>query len=213
MKGARLFGAFLAVILAQVLTSGCAREEAPAEAADAAPAVIERTAQRIRVGEARHAAVGGLSGVAGITSAFRTASVAAEVSARVVERHVEPGEEVAEGDPLVTLDDTHLAIAVAEAQATLEAREIDVAEATRELARGDELAGKGVISEGRHDDLRFAGERARTSRDLASAALRRARRTFADTVVRAPFSGTVERIDAQVGDYLAPGVPVATVAE
>ena len=62
MKGARLFGAFLAVILAQVLTSGCAREEAPAKAADAAPAVIERTAQRIRVGEARHAAVGGLSG-------------------------------------------------------------------------------------------------------------------------------------------------------
>lgn len=213
MRRGQLLTALLALLLGQSLIAGCTREAAPAETAASAPAVIERTAQRVRVGEARHAAVGGLSGVAGITSAFRTASVAAEVNARVVERHVEPGQHVAEGDPLVTLDDTHLAITVAEAQATLEAREVDVAEAKRELARGDELAGKGVISEGRHDDLRFAGDRARTSRDLAVAALRRARRSRADAIVRAPFSGTVERIDAQVGDYLAPGVPVATVAD
>jgi RND family efflux transporter MFP subunit len=194
---------------------GCSGD-APAESAraDEQPTRDDtRASQRVRVAEVRSSSLGGNSTVAGITSAFRTARVAAEVNARVIDRHVEPGQAVAEGDALVALDSTFLAIAVDEAQATFKARETDLAEAKRELERGDELARRDAISDGKHDDLRFARDRAESQRDLAKAALDRAWRTRADATVRAPFAGTVEQIDVQVGDYLAPGAPVAVVAD
>lgn len=204
-----------ALLLSLGIGLGCG-SNAPAD--DVVPHASEHraadpAAQRVRIAAVHRASVGGFSGVTGITSAFRTTTVAAEVSARVVERHVEPGRPVDAGDPLVSLDDTHLAIAVDEARATLAARKVDLAEAHRELARGDELARQGVISEGRHDDLRFATQRATSARDLADAALRRAQRMQADAVVRAPFAGTVELVYVQVGDYLSAGTPVAVIAD
>jgi len=170
-------------------------------------------AQRVRVAEVRRGSLDGLAGVTGITRPFRSATAAAEVGARVVDRHVEPGQDVEAGDPLVTLDATHLAIAVEEARAAHRAREVDLAEASRELSRGEELVAQGAISDGRHDNLRFAAQRARSARDLAAATLRRAERAKADAVVRAPFAGTVERVEVQVGDVLAPGAPVAEIAD
>jgi len=192
---------------------GCAEEPAVAEQAGPAALASHRAPQRVRVAEVTRGSLGALSGVSGITSALRHATVSAEVAARIVERHVEPGATVAAGAPLVTLDGTHLSIAVDEAQAMLQARKVDVAEARSELERGDELGRKGAISNGRLDDLRFAEKRANSARDLADAALRRAQRAHADAIVRAPFDGTVEQIDVQVGDYLAPGAPVATLAD
>jgi RND family efflux transporter MFP subunit len=175
--------------------------------------VAAPAAQRVRVAEVRRGSLQGLSGVTGITRPFRSATAAAEVGARVVERHVEPGVDVEAGDPLVSLDDTHLKIAVDEARAVLQAREVDLAEASRELTRGEELARQGAISDGRHDSLRFAAQRARSARDLAAATLRRAERARADAVVRAPFAGSVERVAVQVGDVLAPGTAVAEIAD
>jgi RND family efflux transporter MFP subunit len=165
------------------------------------------------VAEVRRGSLEGLAGVTGITRPFRSATAAAEVGARVVERHVEPGQDVDAGDPLVSLDDTHLSIAVDEARAALNSREVDLAEARRELTRGEELVSQGAISDGRHDNLRFAAQRARSARELAAATLRKAERAKADAVVRAPFAGTVERVDVQVGDVLAPGAPVAQIAD
>jgi len=191
--------------------------EPPANADPAAPGAVQqpkvRAAQRVRVAEVRSGRVGGLSDVAGVTSPFRTATVSAEIAARVVERHVEPGAQVSAGDPLVTLDDALLAIAVDEARATLKARHVDLEEARKELARGDDLRREGALSERRHDAMRFAKERAESAWALANANLRRAKRSLNDAQVKAPFDGTVERIEVQVGDYLAPGAPVATLTD
>ncbi|MDJ0847724.1 MAG: efflux RND transporter periplasmic adaptor subunit [Myxococcota bacterium] len=222
--GARAWLASVLLLPAAAFLAGCGAEPPasanPASAREADPASVDaagpsrvRAAQRVRVAEVRRAPVGGLSDVAGVTSAFRTATVSAEVAARVVERHVEPGARVAAGDPLVTLDDALLAIAVDEARATLKARHVDLEEARLELARLDDLRREGAVSERQHDAQRFAKERAESAWALANASLRRARRSLADAQVRAPFDGTVERVDVQVGDYLTPGAPVAAVAD
>lgn len=202
-----------ALLTLVLLCAACGGEGPPADPSRAERAAPSLAAQRVRVDEVRRGHLGGLEGVSGITDAFRTASVSAEVNGRVVERHVEPSQTVAAGDPLVTLDASLLAIAVDQARATHRARNVDIAEAVHELERGEELAQRGAISDGQLDRLRFARDRARSARDLAEATLRNAERAMADTVVRAPFDGTVERIDVQVGDYLAPGTPVATVAD
>jgi HlyD family secretion protein len=47
----------------------------------------------------------------------------------------------------------------------------------------------------------------------AQAALQLAQVAMAETELRAPFAGTVAALDVQVGEYLAPGVPVAHLAD
>lgn len=172
-----------------------------------------RAALRVRVAPVTLGALGRASEVTGVVSPFRTAHVAAEVAGRVLVRHVEPGASVREGEPLLSLESTHLDAARDEARATLASREVDLAEARRELARGDELFKRGALSEGRRDSLRFGVDRAKSARALAAAALARAEESHSNAVVRAPFEGTVESVTAHVGDYLAAGSAVATVAD
>ncbi len=204
--------AFLALVLAA--TTGCG-SSAPAEDAPAAaaPAAESSAPLRVRVAPVESSAIGAAGEVAVVVEPFRTATVAAEVAARVVERHVEPGAAVEAGAPLVTLDAELLGIAVDEARAARAARAVDLAEAKRELARGEELLREDALSQQRIDALRFGVERAANAERLATATLRRAERARADAVVRAPFPGTVESVAVQVGDYLAPGQPVAVLAD
>lgn len=201
-----LFSLFLA------LACGCSERIGSSEPQFRRP-TDTRPAQRVKVATARTGQFGGLSGIAGLTSAFRATNVSAQVSGQVLQRHVEPGDRVQAGAPLVTLDETQHAIAVDEANATLEAREVDLTEAERDFQRNKELFEKGTISDGKHDAARFQRDRARSARDLTKASLRRARRALSDAIVTAPFSGTVERIDVQIGDFLQPGSPVAVVAD
>ena len=70
-----------------------------------------------------------------------------------------------------------------------------------------------AISEQNRDDLRQALDRARDDRALALIARDTAKRNLEDATVTAPFSGTVDDLHVDVGDYVAPGTPVATVVE
>lgn len=181
----------------------------PAIRADAA----QTTAMRVRVEAVVEGGAADLAEVTGLTSAFRTATVASEVAGRVVARHVEAGRRVSAGDPLVELDDTQSRIAADEARANVGAAKADLAEARRVSERGDALRRKDTISEQQHDNMRFGKDRAASAVALAEATLRRAEQAMADSVVRAPFDGTVEAVAVQIGDYLAPGTPVATLAD
>jgi RND family efflux transporter MFP subunit len=207
-------GLELLVGLAIAVAAGCGAEAPPADpAAVAAPRAEASAPLRVRVAEVERSAVGAGGEVAVVVEPFRSATVAAEVAARVVERHVEPGASIEAGAPLVTLDADLLGIAVDEARAAHAARGVDLAEAKRELARGEELRREDALSRQRYDALRFGVQRAASAERLAAATLRRAERARADAVVRAPFAGTVESVAVQVGDYLAPGQPVAAVAD
>lgn len=204
------------LLVALLLSTGCGEGPAAAQAAqeaERAQGPDTRASLRVRVAEVELAPLDRVAEVSGVVSAFRSATVAAEVAGRVVTRQVEPGAVLVKGDVLVSIDAMQLDVTVTEAQANLAAREVDLAEATRELDRANELLEKGALSESRHDGLRFAVERAESARTLAAASLSRARRARADASIRAPFAGTVESLAVHVGDYLAPGLPVAMVAD
>jgi RND family efflux transporter MFP subunit len=193
---------------------GCGQRIAAVETSQAGAEHADlRAALRVRVSPVERGALGRASEVTGVVSPFRTAHVAAEVAGRVLTRHAEPGAAVPAGEPLLELESTHLDAALDEAQASLASREVDLAEARRELGRGDELFERGALSEGRRDSLRFGVERAESARALAAAAVARAADSQANAVIRAPFDGTVESVTVHVGDYLAAGTPVATVAD
>ena len=151
--------------------------------------------------------------VSGVVSAFRKATVAAEVAGRVVRRAVEPGSKVGAGQVLVALDAERARLAKEQAAANLGTRQINAKEAESELARGRDLFARKFISHDRLEDLNFAVQRAHSELTAAKAQLAAAERALADTLVKAPFDGIAEEMHVHVGDYLKVGVAVATVAD
>jgi len=195
--------------------AGCDGPQASAQGAEQPPAKVSplRTAVRVRVAPVVEESIERSGTVSGVVHAFHRASIAAEATGRVMERRVEPGDLVEAGQALIELDATRLRLAVEQAEATLRTREIDLAEARRELERGDRLLGDDAISESRHDAQRFAVDRAKSAENLARVALRTAKRNLADATVLAPFAGSVEDVQVDVGDHVSPGRPLATLVD
>lgn len=196
---------------------GCNGSAAPEEAAEAAGgdrlASALSTAVRVKVAQAVFADVQQQAAVSGMAEAFRKSTVAAEVSGRVISRLVEPGDHVTKGQKLILLDSERAGIAKNEAEARMQSAEVNLAEARSELKRGENLYAREFISEGTLDSMRFAVQRGISELAAANASLAAASRALKDTTIRAPFHGIAELIHVQEGDYLNPGLPIATIAD
>ena len=183
-------------------------EEAQGTLASALATPVEVRVAAVQRAELHHEAA-----VSGVVSAFRKATVAAEVEGRVLTRAVEPGAPVTAGQELLGLDAERARINRDQAAAMLRTRKVNAQETASELTRGRNLFTKGFISQGQLDSLRFATQRANSELQAAKAQLAAAQRALADTSVRAPFAGVAELVHAQVGDYLKKGAAAATVAD
>jgi RND family efflux transporter MFP subunit len=207
-------GATLALV-----ASACDGSDPAAAARTTTEAVPSPTTQdnapaiRVRVATARVVPLEGTITVPGVVYPYQEATIAAKVPGRVAERLVEPGDVVSAGDPLLRLDETDLALARDEARIALRVAAVDLADAQRELDRALQLGRDRAISESELDARRTASDRAKAAQAHAEVMLAKAEQTLADATVRAPFDGSVEAVDADVGEYLQPGVLVATLVD
>ena len=166
-----------------------------------------------------HAATIELETVTPISSATaeilanRQSNMRSETAGRVVGVSVEAGDRVKEGDVLVRLDVGRPASAVQAANATVAQSEARLNQAQREQARTKKLVRTGGLPEQRLDDAEDSVRLASAARDAARAEARLARRGLTDAVVRAPFGGTVVERTVELGEYLAPGSPLLTLAD
>jgi len=196
--------------------SGCEGDE-PAVAAPTGlePAADERNAPaiRVRVAVAEVIPLEGTITVPGVVHPFQKATIAAKIPGRVSERLVEPGDVVSEGAPLLRLDETDLKLAVEEAGIALRVARVDLSDAKRELDRGLRLSRENTISKSEMDRRQTAFDRASAAEARAVVTLAKAEQALADATVRAPFDGSVEEVDADVGEYLQPGALVATLVD
>lgn len=137
--------------------------------------------------------------VRGRTQNKRTVMAKAELTGRVVERPVERGDQVVKGALLcrISLDDRQ--VGLDEARAALQQAQI-------EYQGRLELKAKGFQS-----DTAIAQSRA--SLAAAEAQVARRRLDLARTTIRAPFAGYVEDVSQEVGDYITPGTPCATIVD
>ena len=133
----------------------------------------------------------------GETSASKTIVVKAETQGAVISPPIRKGTFVAEGELLCELEIGTKKSAVTEAKARL-------AEAEANNTASANLVKKGFASE----TTAIAREAALES---ALANLERAEKALADTKITAPFDGFLETDTAELGDFLQPGVPCATV--
>jgi RND family efflux transporter MFP subunit len=169
-------------------------------------------------------AAGGATSVTanGYVVARTKASVSAKTAGRLAYLGVSEGSYVNRGQVIARLDNADFEAAVAQARANVASADASVIEAVaerdqsaRDAARIREIRTRNpnLMSE---QDLetttsRAAGAEARYNAAVArkrsaEAALRLAQANNENTIVRAPFTGTVLRKDAEVGEVVAPSV-------
>ena len=168
---------------------------------------------RVRVDPVRLEPFAADPAVTGTTRAFHKATITAETQGRVLARKLEPGAAVEVGGVIVALESSRFELEVRRTTASLGAKRTVLRHAERELARGDQLMKQKAISSQQHDDLALAVDRARDEILLAEVARDTAKRNFEDTQIAAPFDGTVDSIEVNVGDFVAPGTPVAKLVD
>jgi len=147
----------------------------------------------------------------GDLTADQDSSIAADASGKVLAVPVERGFEVEKGAPLVTLDDRSAKLSLAESEASVALAESRLALADNELTRNEPLVEARAISQTEFQRLKTNRDAARA--ELAAAEARRdlAAKTVADSVVRAPFSGSVAERLVDPGEYVRAETEVARV--
>ncbi len=159
-----------------------------------------------------------LLNASGYITPRRRATVAAKITARVVDVYVDEGMEVAEGQVLARLDATaaHRPLLAARAArdataAAVPSLEVNLANAERELKRQEGLQKDDITSVEALDNARTAAQSLRAQVEAAREQVRSAdaqvgvaQQDVENCTVRAPFGGVVVSKDAQRGEMVSP---------
>ena len=150
------------------------------------------------------------------------ASVAAKIPGRIASLTVDGGSRVRRGEVIARLENDDYAAALAEARANVASARAQLAEAETERDQSAREARRVEQIHVEHPELLSPqdAEAARSTADQAEARVRSARArvesadaarryaeaTLENTYIRAPFTGTVLRKEAEVGEVVAPSV-------
>jgi len=158
----------------------------------------------------------------GYVVARTKAAVSAKIPGRLAMLNVSEGSRVEKGAIIARLDNADYAAAVGQAEAGLASAKATLIEAQsdRDQMQRDYVRVRDIHtqnpnlvspqdvenadSRARQAEARFAAQSARV--DAAAAAMRVAQANLENTYIRAPFSGTVLRKEAEVGEVVAPSV-------
>lgn len=193
-----------------------------------APVVV--TTVRPTVLTATQAAAGQpLLTAAGYLVPRRRAIVSSKIQGRLAELRVEEGSRVAAGEVIARLESGDFAAQVARAEAAIvraeagvERARADLAEARRQLRHTETLSTAGVMAKNDREagESRVAIAVAALAQAEGEVATTRAEREVAraylqNTIIVAPFAGTVVKKTAEVGESVAPippGVNISTAS-
>ena len=156
-----------------------------------------------------------LLNASGYIVARRKAVVSAKIQGRLSSLRVEEGSRVREGEIIARLENRDYLAQVERAEAAIQRAEADLGESKRQARVAESLTREQI---GTRDALDGANSRV----SVFEAALRQARAdaefyraVLANTEIRAPFSGTVVKKMAEVGESVAPippGVNISTAS-
>ena len=135
----------------------------------------------------------------GRTEAARVVTVRAEVTGTVAETPAREGGAVTASDVLCKLEVDAREARVAEAEATVQQRELEL-KAAAELANRGHRAANQLAA-------------AQAASDAAEAALAQALLNLENLEITAPFDGVFDERHAEIGDFLSPGDSCGVVAE
>lgn len=142
-----------------------------------------------------------------------TPTLAAEVSARVVDVRVDEGQTVQKGQVLLTLDRTTFELALLEAEASIQRLDASIENEQRRVERYKDLKSRDMMSLERLDDAEAMLAVNRASMAAAEAQLARAQDRLAKTELISPVNGVVQTRHVSVGDYVKEGGPLVSLTD
>ena len=134
------------------------------------------------------------------------------VGGKVAQRRVDVGATVREGDVIAVLDDADYRLAEEALRQQLVAASAQARQAESDRDRLGALKGDGSVSESDEERAQSSAQSARAAADAKSRELELARNKLKYTVLRAPRSGVVTAVRFEVGQVVAEGQPVVSIA-
>jgi HlyD family secretion protein len=134
----------------------------------------------------------------------REVEVRSRIAGIVEKIHVEDGDRVEPGQPLVEIDRELLEAQVREAAAALEAVRVELRFAKIALERSLELERSGAASQQKRDDARSRQQGARAEVARAQARLDNLNTQLSYATVRSPLAGRVLQIHTEEGNAVSP---------
>ena len=141
----------------------------------------------------------------GTVKAENSVAVHARVTGYVVEKFVKGGDQVVAGQPLYRIDSRQYESNVATAEANVARANADYKNAETDLDRYETLASQDAIARQRVDTQRSATEQAKAAVEAQQAALKIAQDNLGDTIIYAPYSGTLSMDAVDLGTFVNAG--------
>ena len=171
-----------------------------------------RTApQLVQVAIVQPAEAGGRA-FTGVVSARVQSNLGFRVSGKVIERLVDSGQAVRQGQPLLRLDPTDYTHAVTTQVGNVDAARARSLQAAAEEARYSGLVSSGAVSQSSYDQVKAAADSARALLSAAEAQLKVAQDQGTYSTLVADADGTVVETLAEPGQFVSAGQIVVRVA-
>ncbi len=138
--------------------------------------------------------------------------VASEVSGKVEEVNFEEGQRINKGHTLVTLNSDLLAKTVEARVAGYEQVLSDLEKAKRDLTRAANLYKEELISEQTYDDRRFSVSNLEKKASSLNSEVEQYKVELEKKTIKAPFDGIIINKHADRGEWISPGMAVASLA-
>lgn len=140
----------------------------------------------------------------GYVVAQRKAAVASKGTGRLIYLGVVEGDKVKKNEIIARLEDTDVQAQLAEAKANLELQQANLQDAKNSFMREKALLKTGSATQSEVDAAEANYKRVLASIDVAKAQVQASQVAVENTIIRAPFDGTVLTKNADVGEIVAP---------
>ncbi len=194
----------LTIISILLLLAACGRgkDDAPKAEDDVQPVTVEEIA--LRELEDFITVSGKLEGITNIT-------MSSETTGRVLQVNKKLGDFVNGGDRIGRVENEAYQLRLEQAQAALSSAQAAYDTAQRNLNYAEESLKKGLISQAEYNGSISAFKGAQASLEGARAAVETARSGVSGSFFTAPESGRIASLNISPGQFIAAGVPVATI--
>lgn len=182
-----------ALVVSAIMVAGCGNNQQ--QSGDVAVNAYKITASDTQVDQT----------FSGTVVAENSVEVHARVTGYVVEKYVKGGEQVVAGQPLYRIDSREYEASLANAEAQAAQANATLKNAQVDLQRYENLAKEDAIAQQRVDTQRSTAEQAQATYDAYEASVKIAQDNLGDTIVYAPYSGTLRMDDIDLGTFVQAG--------
>jgi RND family efflux transporter MFP subunit len=180
---------------------------------DSESVVAEEHQPRVRIAEVREVVPEISSRHLVLLEPWRRAQLAPRYGGQIAELLIVVESEVAAGDLLVRLVDADARGSLMSAQASRTSSEKRLDDLERQLADARDLLASGAGTRREVERLETEIETTRASIRQASGQVIQSRDRRAANEITAPFAGVITSLDAELGEYIGPTAPMATLSE